>query len=134
MSRTYATLALSSAAWTEVRDKLVVGGYSTKLLPDGTIDMEGLAVVESKDPATKAVDFKRALGLANKLVGWEGVDIATYLARRVDALSEREALDLFDALMQAGLVQTRLEYRPREKPSVWWQRLRRAVKQEEDPK
>lgn len=132
MSRTYATLTLSAAAWTEVKDKLVAGGYSTKLMPDGSIDMDGLAVVKSHLIADRIVDFKRALHLANRLVRYEeGVDIATYLGRQHDTLTKDEALDLLEALMQVDAVQ--MEYRTPEKPHFWWQRLRRSVK-EEDPK
>lgn len=44
MSRTYALLHLSPDAYTEIRDKLIRGGYETKLLVGGNIDMEGIAI------------------------------------------------------------------------------------------
>lgn len=57
VTHTYVTLAISQAAYTEIRAKLEAAGYGHAFMEDGEIDMHGLAVVpdtESSPPPSTA--------------------------------------------------------------------------------
>lgn len=64
-THTYAVLDISQEAYDEIRAKLEEAGYQHAFMPDGEIDMHGIAV--SADPRSTAL----ALGAAARAVGPE---------------------------------------------------------------
>jgi hypothetical protein len=46
MTRTVALLEVSPATYVEIKDKLLAAGYEHTFMPDGAIDLEGIALKE----------------------------------------------------------------------------------------
>ncbi len=56
VTHTYATLAVSAAAYDEIRQKLEDAEYQHAFMDDGAIDMHGIAIVKADPGATMAGD------------------------------------------------------------------------------
>lgn len=61
MTRTFATLEISSEAYHEIHAKLAASGYGHAFLEDGVIDMQGIGLVRAVAPPPEAtMDWKKA--------------------------------------------------------------------------
>ena len=66
MTRTYAVLELSAAAWDEIATKLRAAGYDHAFMEGGEIDMHGIAVKAADGPVEDDEDDDRGECQANR--------------------------------------------------------------------
>jgi len=70
MTRTYATLEISRAAWGEILARLTEAGHSFRLNHRGELDMQGIALTKPEKEHALTPTRRTRLGSTPDATGW----------------------------------------------------------------